>query len=187
MNKPKSTCCIEDCESSVVAKSLCDKHYRRLKRKGRLDLMTEEERFWSWVNISDPESCWEWKGHKNKDGYGRFVSNKKRYVSSRFSYTISKGDIPDDLLVCHSCDNPSCVNPEHLFLGSYTDNNRDTVNKGRTNPRKGDNHPHAKITEAQVEEIKMLLESGISNKEIAERYGVSVSHIRNIKYGHRRS
>lgn len=86
-------------------------------------------RFWSKVNKTD--RCWIWIGGKTSKGYGMFFSNKKFVYAHRFSYELHKCCIASGRMVCHACDNPSCVNPEHLFDGTGSDNQRDSVNKGR--------------------------------------------------------
>ncbi len=90
-----------------------------------------EFRFWQQVAIIPEHSCWEWLGAKSPKGYGTFGANRKHFQAHRFSWQIHFGPIPDGLLVCHKCDNPSCVRPEHLFLGTALDNTRDMINKGR--------------------------------------------------------
>lgn len=88
-----------------------------------------QRRFWSLVRISD--GCWEWTGALDKDGYGRHFHRTGAFKSHRYSYEISVGPIPDELHVCHHCDNPACVRPDHLFLGTRSDNMRDCMRKGR--------------------------------------------------------
>src|SRR5690349_3504200 len=87
------------------------------------------ERFWSIVDKS--KDCWEWKNSLNQSGYGVFYQNSVGYFAHRVSYFLMNGEIPIGLLVCHKCDNPKCVNPEHLFLGTSKDNMLDKVLKGR--------------------------------------------------------
>jgi len=87
------------------------------------------ERFWAKVNRTD--SCWLWTGSKTIGGYGQFPYKRIPLLAHRVSYLISCGDIPDGLIVCHHCDNPSCVRPDHLFVGTHKDNFEDMVKKGR--------------------------------------------------------
>lgn len=99
---------------------------------------TFEERFWAKVDKTG--DCWQWKGHINHNGYGTFTRDGKTLRTNRIVWELSNGTIPTGLCVLHECDNPGCVNPTHLFLGTYADNNSDCKNKGRargnTKPRK---------------------------------------------------
>ena len=89
-----------------------------------------EERFWK--RVQKTETCWLWTGAKNKKGYGTFYISKYEPIGAhRFSYLLAEGKSPEELFVCHKCDNPSCVRPDHLFLGTNTDNMRDAKKKGR--------------------------------------------------------
>lgn len=89
------------------------------------------ERFWSKVNKKTNSGCWEWTARKNDDGYGTIKINNKQCYSHRFSWQLFNGFILKGLFVLHKCDNPSCVNPDHLFLGTKKDNAKDRDNKGR--------------------------------------------------------
>lgn len=88
--------------------------------------------FWAQVQIGDPDDCWEWQGSRDTDGYGRDRRGGVTRRSSRVAFFLATGIDPGDLLVCHSCDNPPCCNPAHLWLGTHQDNSRDMVEKGRS-------------------------------------------------------
>ena len=91
------------------------------------------KRFWDKVNIAGPDECWEWTAGTYLKGlkYGRFQFEGKAKSAHRVAYILTNGDIPDDMFVCHTCDNPACCNPKHLWLGSAKDNTQDMLKKGR--------------------------------------------------------
>ena len=125
-------------------------------------------------------SCWIWVSALNSSGYGQIYINGTTKLAHRFSYEIHKGLISNGLHVCHTCDNPKCVNPDHLFLGTNKDNVLDKLNKSR-HPV-GSNAKNSKITEIQAISIK---KDSRSNREIAKDYGIShqvVCGIKNNKY-----
>jgi hypothetical protein len=127
--------------------------------------------------------CWEWNGYKDRDGYGVIGLMGKYDKAHRISYRLNVGDIPKGMFVCHHCDNPPCVNPEHLFLGTPKDNTRDMINKGRRKdggkPHLGEKNGNAKLSERDV--IKILsLRGKISHVEISRMYNVHRSTITNI-------
>lgn len=126
--------------------------------------------------IEKKESCWMWKGHINKDGYGTFLLNGKKTGAHRVSWIIHKGIIPLGLYVCHSCDVRSCVNFDHLFLGTHTDNMQDMVKKGR--------NKNLKLSSEQVKKIKEILkEKNKSHSQIACIFNISKSSISAISNG----
>lgn len=139
------------------------------------------ERFWSKVAKKSEDECWEWLAGKNVGGYGQIKIKNKMYIAHRISWFLCNGEIPEGLRVCHTCDNPGCVNPTHLFLGTDKDNMRDKKEKGRNASRAGENNGQHKLTEAQVIEIR---EKYIPYKYtlimIAEEYGMSKSAIQYI-------
>lgn len=90
-------------------------------------------RFWGYVSIN-PEGCWEWTGQRARFGYGRAAHLFGTHLAHRISWTLANGPIPKGLFVCHHCDNPPCVRPDHLFLGTASDNIRDAWAKGRMRP-----------------------------------------------------
>ncbi len=154
------------------------------------DRIPIEIRFWKKVAKAGPDECWIWTGAKDGPGYG-IIGEGGKYAplikAHRLSYTMHKGPIADDLCVCHRCDVRACVNPEHLFLGTHTDNMRDMASKGRASTVGvppvcvGEDHPRAKLTDAQVLDIrKEYAESGTSMYAIADRYSVHQSTIFNL-------
>jgi len=127
-------CRLVDCSNRHQAKGLCKKHYYRLARTGSTRLATLSDKITTGF-IRAESGCWEWTGYKDPLGYGRFRHNRRRLYAHRAAYEVLIGEIPEGLLVCHHCDNPSCINPEHLFLGTHKDNTQDCIEKGRFYPR----------------------------------------------------
>lgn len=143
------------------------------------------ERFERKIFFASPDGCWYWTAGVNTGGYGRIFikkigGKKERMLAHRLSFLLYKGEISQGLLVCHSCDNPLCVNPDHLFLGTQLDNVRDRDNKGRRPAPIGSKNNSAKINEYDVLEIRNMRSQKISYKEISDRYGLSVVTIKNI-------
>lgn len=130
------------------------------------------EDFWKKVELIPFHSCWEWTKGCTEDGYGQFKIEGVSYKAHRFSYELRFGPIPKDMQVCHSCDNPSCVNPDHLFLGTAKDNIKDCVNKKRN--AFGEKNWKSKLSDLEVNEIKTLFASGeYTWQSLAEIYGVT--------------
>lgn len=113
------------------------------------------EDFWQRVS-KQATGCWHWNGCVIKDGYGSLGYKGKIWLAHRLAWTLTKGQIPAGKLCLHSCDNPRCVNPEHLFLGSNADNVDDRTRKDRSNKPDGESNPSAKLTVAQVKTIRAL-------------------------------
>ncbi len=147
--------------------------------------MTNEQRFWSKVDKT-PSGCWVWLSTKNSQGYGRFSIRvapwKQRWYSAhRLVWEWTHGEEPK-LCVLHRCDNPSCVNPGHLFLGTHADNARDRDRKGRRRSPKGALNGRAKLTEAEVLEIRRRYVPG-EGVTLAVRYGLSATQVQRIAQG----
>lgn len=138
---------------------------------------TPAQRFWAKVDKRSEAECWPWMATKNGVGYGKFtlgVNNK--VLAHRYSYEAANGPIPDGVLVCHKCDNPQCVNPAHLFLGTHKDNMEDAVRKGRQ--ARGARLPQTKLTDAQVlEAIELARSKPRNNERVAKMYGISGEHL----------
>ena len=151
-------------------------------------------RFWNNVQRGSPDECWEWQGRLTTWGYGRIGSGGERTHAHRISYKLHNGPIPDGMFVCHSCDNPRCVNPAHLFLGTPGDNMRDMKTKGRGHfpGAPGERNRFARLTNEQVLEIRQLREQGfaltnktdgeqgLTQQAIADRCGVGQTTVSDI-------
>lgn len=133
--------------------------------------------------VIDGEGCWIWLGSSDKDGYGIKRFNGKQGRAHRASYFSFKGEIPEGMCVCHKCDKPSCINPEHLWLGTISDNSIDMYEKGRGNDNRGSKNGKSVLVEDDVKLIKhLLLSTDMSCKEIAEAFEVSRQAISAIKH-----
>jgi HNH endonuclease len=175
---------------------MCARDYQRWKRHGdptkvvRLRNVTMEERFWFYVDKRSDDECWEWQGRRSKKGYGTFRADDHRRTvgAHRISWEIHNGPLPiydgNNGVVMHSCDNPPCVNPAHLHLGTNAENTAHMIEAGRANfgwlPGK---HPLAKLTEEQVREIRQRYADGETSRELGNEYGVHQDTITNLAAG----
>lgn len=137
-------------------------------------------RFKTKIAFGRPNGCDEWIAAKNEEGYGRFLMNGINRRAHNVAWELACGPIPEGMMVCHRCDNPSCVNPHHLFLGSNSDNMRDMLAKGRSGHLKGEVHPKAKLQPADIARIRSSL---LTNTELAREYNVTRKAIAFIREG----
>lgn len=162
----------------------------------------DKARFFSHVQIGEIDQCWNWQLAPRRFGYGGFKiggRNGLNYLAHRVSFFILTGSLEKEICVLHKCDNTKCVNPNHLFVGTKTDNNKDRHSKGRSGGASGDkngsriypdrmtrgiNHPSAKLNDNQVGLIRRSYpDSGESMQAIADRFGVSKKTVLNVIHG----
>ena len=146
--------------------------------------LTLEERFWEKVNKRGPDECWNWTAYKNKKGYGQFSLHGAPRNAARVSWILSRRPQPKGMYVLHHCDNPSCVNPKHLFLGTNADNVADRHAKGRsarTMGRFGWSNSMAKLTQEKVDRIRLLYTlPKVTQAKLADVFNVSFQQISRI-------
>jgi hypothetical protein len=162
---------------------------KNLARKGKNNywvglLQTDKEFILSRVAVDLETRCWEWLGSVSSDGYGKCKRKGVTYRAHRLSYLVFKGDITEGLFVCHHCDNPLCVNPEHLWLGTHEENELDKTAKGRRSPSPTVSHPHSlprgskhhksKLNEEMAHAIYKLAIEGYSISRIKEELDLTV-------------
>lgn len=149
-----------------------------MAKRGRkpADLASFTARFWDSVKRGAPDECWEWQ--RSRCGlhgeYGNTYYNGKRLTAHRAAWMLTCGSLPDDKLeVCHTCDNPLCCNPAHLWIGTHKQNMDDKANKKRGNVPYGNAHKNAKLDDDKIALIRSCLASGVSQRAIAREFGVS--------------
>ncbi len=133
------------------------------------------ERFWSKVDRSGKNECWNWKAHLNNKGYGVLGVGRELMLAHRISWTIENGEIPAGMEILHRCDNPCCVNPNHLISGTHHENILDMLRKGRYKKSfifRGESHTEAKLRNEDIPEIRRLFDQGIPTRTIAKKYNV---------------
>ena len=176
---PARTCIYPGCGRKHEARGWCRLHYGRWLKHGdpAHKRLPARERFWKFVDKRADDACWPWVGRTDIRGYGQFRVGDAPRPAPRVSYQIHFGDIPEGMYVCHACDEPGCVNPAHLFLGSPRDNAVDMVNKRRH--RFGERSPFSKLVPDDVRAIRGLY-PGVPVRELSERFGVATATIYKI-------
>jgi len=154
----------------------CDGAYRT-----RINL--EPATFWSRVNSGLPDECWLWQGKADAAGYGRYSRNKRADFAHRVAWELTHNQrVPAGLIIRHTCDNPPCCNPSHLVIGTHRDNGRDMVIRDRTGHRmpRGSAHPAAKLSEADVRDIRAAAAAGATYASLSRQYNIVAPGIRAI-------
>ena len=174
--------CCSMCGEKADARGLCPSHYNKLKRAGKLPELTTTghldiaDRIESRSEYVTESGCKIWMGTLDKKGYGTLTFNSKPQFAHRLSYKIAFGDIPDGLCVLHKCDTPSCINPNHLFLGTQSENMIDKVKKGRG--ACGSDFKRSSLTD---DDIRAIREDIRLHRVIAKEYGITRSGVTQIK------
>jgi len=197
----ESTCSIDGCERISRARGWCKMHWKRWRTHGdplvaSLPRATVPavERFWPKVSKELGQGpwgdCWEWAANRHPQGYGLFWAHPKDVCAHRFSFELANGPIPEGMEICHRCDNPPCVRPSHLFLGTHADNMADCAAKGRaakgerngrhTKPAstvRGERSGRCKIDDRQLIELRKLSSEGWSTRDLSARFGITTKHV----------
>lgn len=179
-------CSIDGCERKHLARGWCSAHYRRWQLYGDPNEMKQQQhhglslmdRLMVWCSKS--AGCWEWTGFRDSKGYGRINIGDTPALAHRVSWEVFRSPIPDGMYVLHRCDNPSCMRPEHLFLGDQQMNMDDKMSKKRHRygVSRGIAHGCSKLTEDQVREIRASVGP---SRITAEQYGISGRQVRDIR------
>ena len=147
-----------------------------------------EQRFWEKVKIQGLLDCWNWTaGLWGEGGYARFAESGTSVKGSRWIWALLYGEIPKGMCVLHKCDNPRCVNPNHLFLGTHQDNMDDKVSKGRQDRTSGEDRWGTKLTDAQVQEIRECVKQGVTTRAIGKKFDISCGYVSMLATGKRRA
>jgi hypothetical protein len=186
----KRTCDVEGCEKTYRGGRTCPMHRMRLRVHGdvhhvsdRFSLQKRIPQFWARVKVTaNSDRCWEWTGYCLKSGHGVTSRKAEVMLAHRFAWFITHGEVPSGLHVLHSCDNPPCVNPNHLFLGTHQDNVADMVSKGRQ--QRGERCHLSKYTEDVVRLLKERLRSGWTVRKCSEVMGIPYNTVGAINRGY---
>lgn len=181
-------CVFDGCGRQVSRVDLCATHYKqKLEGKELRELklqyhgLSESDRFMQRVMKNDITKCWNWTGSRMKNWHGNWRnSDGNNELVHRASWRIFVGELPNGMCVCHKCDNPLCVNPDHLFLGTQSENAHDMWNKGRARPgiSKGEKHGMSKLT---AEIVKDIRNSNLTGIELAKKYGITATTVCDVK------
>jgi len=174
-------CSINGCNNKSVGRGWCHKHYKRWQLNGDPEKvkrisgpMPLNERFeMQYIPVTE-SGCWIWVGSISKSGYGRIKVNKKTSAAHRVSYELHKEEIREGMYICHTCDNPSCVNPNHLYQGTAKQNTLDMLIRNRAANRRNENHPNVKYSNELVMHIR---NSNKTLKELEKETGIGEKYL----------
>lgn len=183
-------------EEKIERKRQADKRYyeKKIGRKAGASgkPANTPEVLWSKVDKRGEDECWEWLGYKNENGYGRVQIKDWSYYAHRVIYDLVYPNIierkaPKETsekgFLLHTCDNPSCCNPKHLWIGTHKDNMEDKARKGRSPDFSGGKGPRCKLTMIQAKEARELKKNGMSTRELALKFGISLASMKTLLRG----
>ena len=136
-------------------------------------IITDADRERFWLKVSKSGGCWTWKAGQFETGYGKFWINGRSHYAHRVAASMKGAEITTEMFVCHRCDNPPCVNPDHLFIGTPAENTRDMINKGRKFLPFGMENPSARNAFHEVQAARLLVANGMCQREVARKFSVS--------------
>jgi len=185
------TCVYPDCGKEVASWGYCQKHYKRTKKYGSPHPRKNSQeplgiRFWAFVEKKEIDECWPWGGNLQPNGYGRFSIGKKQEGSDgahRVSWRLAnKQDIPKGMHIMHKCDNPSCVNPNHLTIGTAKENTQDMIRKGRKKTVAPLGTENGKSL-LDAEKVLLIRSSNLNHAALGRQLGVSPNCVRGVRIG----
>jgi endogenous inhibitor of DNA gyrase (YacG/DUF329 family) len=177
INAPEPKFCSKKCYQAESPKWLKHKEFRLKSDQEKADHLN----LYYEKNVIKKDGCWDWRTKVRQGEYPRMnhARSEPRISINRYAWTVNFGEIPEGLYVCHKCDNKRCSNPEHLFLGTHSDNTKDLIDKGRQ--VRGSTHGMSKLNENKVREIRRFLSLGVTMARLGKDYGVDLTTIDKIK------
>lgn len=180
-SKTLGYCNVPGCDREATGRQMCNVHYQRWYKRGSTDLPRYEDRLKRRLLAkyrADNNGCWIWTGSTAHYGHGIISVHGKHALAHRISWTLHHGPIPDGVMICHKCDVPACINPDHLYVGNAKTNSADMVSRNRI--ARGETSGTAKLTAKQVIAIR---KDDRTRSDIAADFGVSTTMVNNIKSG----
>lgn len=172
-------CSAEGCDREAAVKCLCQRHYMRMRRYGRLTTVRHVGKFWEKVQKGDPKDCWPWLGYQRTSGHGLTMLEGMPIHTSKKAWILTHGPVPDGLHVLHKCDNAVCCNPKHLYLGTPIDNAIDTHTR-RPFEERVSGSQQCKLTDEQLEKLWQRRRGGATLRACASEFNIHIQTV--IRY-----